>query len=132
MSTGRKRELQLPVNRIKTIMRSSPNVETIGLDSLHVVTKCTELFIRYLSINGLHASASKDKLDYKGVATFANHDNKLGFLTEILPHKMKVRDIRALLANSRTSGKPEQEEQDDEEDEDDNENSSAEEETQRK
>lgn len=39
MSKGR--ELQLPISRVRTIMKSSPDVENIGQDALHLVTKAT-------------------------------------------------------------------------------------------
>lgn len=48
-----KKQLQLPMNRIKTIMKSSPNVETIGQEALFAVTKSAELFIRFLTEEGL-------------------------------------------------------------------------------
>lgn len=35
------KELQLPVSRVRTIMKSSPDVENIGQDALHLVTKAT-------------------------------------------------------------------------------------------
>lgn len=35
------RELRLPLSRVKTIMKSSPHVESIGQDGLFVVTKAT-------------------------------------------------------------------------------------------
>lgn len=35
------KELRLPISRVKTIMKSSPYVDTIGQDGLYLVTKAT-------------------------------------------------------------------------------------------
>lgn len=40
-STPKVKELQFPFSRIKTIMKSSPDVENVGQDALHLVTKAT-------------------------------------------------------------------------------------------
>lgn len=33
--------MHLPISRVRTIMKSTPDIENIGLPSLHVVTKAT-------------------------------------------------------------------------------------------
>lgn len=35
------KELRLPISRVKTIMKSSPSVDTVGQDGLYLVTKAT-------------------------------------------------------------------------------------------
>lgn len=35
------KDLKLPISRVKTIMKSSPQVEAIGQDCLFLVTKAT-------------------------------------------------------------------------------------------
>lgn len=35
------KELRLPISRVKTIMKSSPYVDTVGQDGLYLVTKAT-------------------------------------------------------------------------------------------
>ena len=45
----RSKDVLLPLARVKTIMKSSPDVENIGQESLFLITKATELFIMYLT-----------------------------------------------------------------------------------
>lgn len=40
-ATGKIKELRLPISRVKTIMKSSPSVDTVGQDGLYLVTKAT-------------------------------------------------------------------------------------------
>lgn len=39
--TPKSKDLHLPISRVRTIMKSTPDIENIGLPSLHVVTKAT-------------------------------------------------------------------------------------------
>lgn len=39
--TPRSKDMHLPLSRVRTIMKSTPDIENIGLPSLHVVTKAT-------------------------------------------------------------------------------------------
>lgn len=39
--TSRSKDMHLPISRVRTIMKSTPDIENIGLPSLHVVTKAT-------------------------------------------------------------------------------------------
>uniref|UniRef100_A0A0A9XGD7 Chromatin accessibility complex protein 1 n=1 Tax=Lygus hesperus TaxID=30085 RepID=A0A0A9XGD7_LYGHE len=100
---------RLPLSRIRTIMKSSPNVESIGPEAIFTVSKCTEIFIQYMSEEGLARCNSKKILDYKGIAEFVNTDAKLNFLAEILPRKMTFRDAKKLLQS------PDEDESDSEE-----------------
>ena len=43
------KDVSLPMTRVKTIMKSSPDVETVSQESLFLITKATELFIMYLT-----------------------------------------------------------------------------------
>ncbi|KAL1110270.1 hypothetical protein AAG570_008347 [Ranatra chinensis] len=95
MAEGKRKDVQLPINRIKTIMKSSPDVETISQEALYLVCKCAELFIQYLTTSGL--GEDKDKLDYKHVANFIEKHESLNFLAEILPQKMTVRECREFM-----------------------------------
>jgi len=40
-SSAKMKELRLPISRVKTIMKSSPYVDTVGQDGLYLVTKAT-------------------------------------------------------------------------------------------
>lgn len=47
-SSAKIKELRLPISRVKTIMKSSPYVDTVGQDGLYLVTKAT-VRMRYIS-----------------------------------------------------------------------------------
>lgn len=47
-SSTKIKELRLPISRVKTIMKSSPYVDTIGQDGLYLVTKATVRIYRRL------------------------------------------------------------------------------------
>ncbi|KAF4527827.1 hypothetical protein B566_EDAN016311 [Ephemera danica] len=90
--TPNKRELQLPIARIKTIMKSSPDVETIGQDSLFLITKATELFIQLVAQRAYQMSGEIE-LNYKHIAEVIQTEEEFEFLREILPRKTKVKDL---------------------------------------
>ncbi|KAA0195016.1 hypothetical protein HAZT_HAZT001745 [Hyalella azteca] len=48
-SSGGNQGLILPLQRVKMIMKSCPDVETVPQESLHAVAKATELFIAHLA-----------------------------------------------------------------------------------
>lgn len=71
----------VPMSRVKTIMKSSPEITTINNDTLFVVCKATELFMRTLAIESFKTSGSKDSdLDYSKIATLVSNDEKYEFL----------------------------------------------------
>jgi len=72
--------LILPLARIKTIMKSSPDVENISSDALYHVTKATELFVEHLiqEIYSHHPKASE--LNYAGLADVVQTQDSLEFL----------------------------------------------------
>ncbi|XP_054268760.1 chromatin accessibility complex protein 1 [Macrosteles quadrilineatus] len=90
------KDLQLPVTRVKLIMKSSPDVENIGQDALHLVTRATELFIQHLSQNAFEKNSS-NTLDYKQLAEIVQTSENMTFLREIMPRKITVREYRKLM-----------------------------------
>ncbi|BET03009.1 Histone-like transcription factor (CBF/NF-Y) and archaeal histone [Nesidiocoris tenuis] len=88
---------KLPLSRVKTIMKSSPNVDSIGAEVIFTVSKCTEIFLQFMSLGGLKRCNSQKLLDYKGIAELVNTDDKLNFLSEVLPRKMTFREAKKLL-----------------------------------
>lgn len=85
------------------IMKSSPDCESIGQDSLFLVSKCTEMFIQYISLEGL-AKCKKNSLEYKGIADFVQSKPSLNFLSEILPQKLSVKECLKIIAETESSG----------------------------
>ncbi|CAD1480548.1 unnamed protein product [Heterotrigona itama] len=104
-SPAKMKELRLPMSRVKTIMRSSPYVDTIGQDGLYLVTKATELFIHYLTEEAHLRSSKGNSLDYKHLAEVVQTNDTLEFLREIMPRKITVRQFKEMMAakNSHSS-----------------------------
>lgn len=89
--------LILPLARIKTIMKSSPDVENISSDALYHVTKATELFVEHLiqEIYSHHPKASE--LNYAGLADVVQTQDSLEFLKEMVPRKITVKEFYRLM-----------------------------------
>ncbi|XP_043287829.1 chromatin accessibility complex 16kD protein-like [Venturia canescens] len=92
------KELNLPMARVKTIMKSSPHVETVGLDGLFLVAKATEMFIQYLAEEAHTQSNKANQIDYKHLAEVVQTNETLEFLKEIMPRKITVRQFKELMA----------------------------------
>ncbi|KAI4486176.1 hypothetical protein M0802_012507 [Mischocyttarus mexicanus] len=97
------KELRLPISRVKTIMKSSPYVDTVGQDGLYLVTKATELFIHYLTIEAHMQNNKGNNLDYKHLAEVVQTNETLEFLREIIPRKISVRRFKEMMAAKSTS-----------------------------
>ncbi|KAL6255041.1 chromatin accessibility complex protein 1-like [Pogonomyrmex barbatus] len=102
-STTRIKELRLPISRVKTIMKSSPSVDTVGQDGLYLVTKATELFIHYLTEEAHMQSNKGSSLDYKHLAEVVQTNDTLEFLREIMPRKITVRQFKEMMAAKEAS-----------------------------
>ncbi|XP_012527106.1 chromatin accessibility complex 16kD protein isoform X2 [Monomorium pharaonis] len=95
--------LRLPISRVKTIMKSSPSVDTVGQDGLYLVTKATELFIHYLTEEAHMQSNKGSSLDYKHLAEVVQTNDTLEFLREIMPRKITVRQFKEMMAAKEAS-----------------------------
>jgi len=49
--TPKSKDMHLPISRVRTIMKSTPDIENIGLPSLHVVTKATVTIESYFFLS---------------------------------------------------------------------------------
>ncbi|EZA50078.1 Chromatin accessibility complex protein [Ooceraea biroi] len=97
------KELRLPISRVKTIMKSSPSVDTVGQDGLYLVTKATEHFIHYLTEEAHTRSNKGSSLDYKHLAEVVQTNDTLEFLREIMPRKITVRQFKEMMAAKNAS-----------------------------
>ncbi|KAJ6644172.1 Chromatin accessibility complex protein 1 [Pseudolycoriella hygida] len=91
-----KGEFSLPAKRVRLIMKSSadPSVPLIKFETLHLVSKATEMLIKFLA----KESIGKHKtLEYRHVADYVQSDSNLEFLHAILPKKISGREFRRLL-----------------------------------
>ena len=66
----RSKDVLLPLNRVRTIMKSSPDVENIGQESLFLITKATELFIMYLTKLSQRNGNDQEVIDFLSSKTF--------------------------------------------------------------
>ncbi|XP_034942917.1 chromatin accessibility complex protein 1 [Chelonus insularis] len=92
------RELRLPISRVKTIMKSSPHVDSVGQDGLFLVAKATEMFIHHLTLEAYIKANRASNLDYKHLAEVVQTSETLEFLKEIMPRKITVRKFKELMA----------------------------------
>ncbi|KAL0901176.1 hypothetical protein ABMA27_006485 [Loxostege sticticalis] len=104
MSTPKaEKDLHLPLSRVKTIMKSSPDVEAVGPEPLYLVTKVTELFVTDLAKRAFKNSKN-NFLEYKHIAEVVQEDDTLDFLREIMPRKITVRQFKELMAKKAAKG----------------------------
>lgn len=84
----RSKDVLLPLNRVRTIMKSSPDVEFIGQESLFLITKATELFIMYLTkLSQRHGN--NEEVEYHDLAAIVQRKESMEFLHDIVPKKIK-------------------------------------------
>lgn len=98
------KELNLPLSRIRTIMKSSPDADNIAQDALVLVCKAAEMFIQELSKEALKKSKKKNLLDYRDLAAVVEDDeSKLEFLSSIIPKKITVKEYKETADNGSSS-----------------------------
>ncbi|XP_045449494.1 chromatin accessibility complex 16kD protein [Melitaea cinxia] len=104
MSTPKaEKDLHLPLSRVKTIMKSSPEVDAVGPEPLYLVTKVTELFVTDLAKRAFKNSKN-NLLEYKHIADVVQEDDTLDFLREIMPRKITVRKFKEIMAKKAARG----------------------------
>jgi len=86
----------LPMARVKTIMKSSPEVENINQESLFLITKATELFIMYLTKLS-QRTGNDQELTYTDLATIVDKKDSMQFLQDIVPNKIKYSEYLAIM-----------------------------------
>ncbi|CAG4977178.1 unnamed protein product [Parnassius apollo] len=101
--TKAEKDLHLPLSRVKTIMKSSPEVDAVGPEPLHLVTKVTELFVIDLAKRA-YKNTKGNMLEYKHIAEVVQEDDTLDFLREIMPRKITVRQYKELMARKAARG----------------------------
>ncbi|XP_012285333.1 chromatin accessibility complex protein 1 [Orussus abietinus] len=103
-SPARMRELRLPVSRVKTIMKSSPYVDTVGQDGLFLVAKATELFIHHLAEEAYLQTNKGSSLEYKHLAEIVQTNETLEFLKQIMPRKITVKQFKEMMEAKNAEG----------------------------
>ncbi|XP_055606536.1 chromatin accessibility complex protein 1 [Uranotaenia lowii] len=90
---------QLPLSRIRTVMKTSPNIGSISPDALHLVCRAAEMFIEHMSKNAY--KKGNKSLDYKHLANYVESLECMEFLGPILPKKITVREYKKVMENKR-------------------------------
>ncbi|RUS75916.1 hypothetical protein EGW08_016329 [Elysia chlorotica] len=93
----------LPLSRVKTIMKSSPEVSSISQEALHLTGKATELFIQALARFSHQQSDDKSALSYRDLAEVVNSEETLQFLHDIVPRKIKAKEYLKSLRDADAS-----------------------------
>ncbi|XP_044758801.1 chromatin accessibility complex 16kD protein [Coccinella septempunctata] len=108
----------LPIGRINTIMKSSSDVENVGKDSVILMSKAAELFIRKLVVDSFNCMKQKDPssrtLKYQNLATVVQRSNKYHFLKDMTPMKITVREYKRIMARKNGKEADVEEEEDEE------------------
>ncbi|XP_042860076.1 chromatin accessibility complex protein 1-like isoform X1 [Penaeus japonicus] len=90
-------DLTLPTQRVKMIMKSCPDVETVSQDTLHLITRATELFIEYLAVESYKCAENKDRMDYESLSSLVHMAEHLEFLREAIPKKVTWAEAQKLI-----------------------------------
>ncbi|XP_072037673.1 chromatin accessibility complex protein 1-like [Amphiura filiformis] len=82
----------LPIARIRTIMKSSPEIASINQESLFLITKATELFVQCIAQTAYDRTTNQKNLVYNDLAEIVDTDESFQFLADVVPKKVLVRD----------------------------------------
>ncbi|XP_040573938.1 chromatin accessibility complex protein 1 [Lepeophtheirus salmonis] len=94
----------LPLTRVRRIMKSSPDVGNISRETLYLITKATEKFISFLANDSLCNGPNKSQIEYEDLVNTVQNQRSLEFLRFILPKKMKFSEYLDMLGRE---GSPE-------------------------
>ncbi|KXJ08902.1 chromatin accessibility complex protein 1 [Exaiptasia diaphana] len=94
---------QISLSKIKTIMRSSPDLANTSQDSVFLITRATELFVRSFTQAALKKENGAKLLSYKSVAKLVDDEDNLQFLADIIPPKVLYKDYLASLKKNNNS-----------------------------
>ncbi|XP_017491124.1 PREDICTED: chromatin accessibility complex protein 1 [Rhagoletis zephyria] len=90
-------ETELPLSRIRTIMKSSLNTGQITNEVLFLMTKATEMFVQKLTEEAYAKVKEDNNLKYKHLSQYVQKEKNLEFLLQIVPAKIKVKDFKKIL-----------------------------------
>merc|ERR1712223_19889 len=92
----------LPLARVKTIMKSSPEVENVNQESLFLVTRATEFFIMYLSKLGQRNGDDHDSVTYADLAAVVQRKQSMEFLHDIVRQKIKYSEYLKMMEEDKS------------------------------
>ncbi|EDV92212.1 chromatin accessibility complex 16kD protein [Drosophila grimshawi] len=108
--TQQQLQQQLPLSRVRTIMKSSMDTGLITNEVLFLMTRCTELFVQHFAREAYTASLSKrsgETLKYEHLSQLVNKNKYLEFLLQIVPEKIRVSEFLEMLRLNRSSASDE-------------------------
>ncbi|XP_030830707.1 chromatin accessibility complex protein 1 [Strongylocentrotus purpuratus] len=94
----------LPALRIRTIMKSSPEISAISQESLYLITKATELFVGCLAQESLKKSASPRNVVYNDLANVVNDEEEFQFLADVVPTKILASEYLEMMKQQEQEG----------------------------
>ncbi|XP_070391560.1 chromatin accessibility complex protein 1 [Dermacentor albipictus] len=97
MEAGPTHRTGFPVSRVRMIMRSSPEVSCIGQDAVQITTKAAEKFVVFLAREALKHSKDHRTIEYSDLAAVIDAQERLDFLNDIVPQKIKYKDYLRLV-----------------------------------
>ncbi|XP_064480269.1 chromatin accessibility complex protein 1-like [Ornithodoros turicata] len=92
-----KGKMVFPVSRMRTIMKSSPGVSCISQDSVQITSRAAEEFVVFLAREAFKRSKNRTMVQYSDLAEVISTQDRLHFLHDIIPEKIKYRDYVKLL-----------------------------------
>ncbi|XP_003384836.3 PREDICTED: uncharacterized protein LOC100634600 [Amphimedon queenslandica] len=88
----------LPSNKVRLLMKTTPNAIAVSQESVAVAGKAAELFIRKLALDSYNVSNSSStnqsqQITYTHLAQAVQQNtNQMKFLHDFVPHKVKAKD----------------------------------------
>ncbi|KRY77923.1 UDP-glucuronic acid decarboxylase 1 [Trichinella pseudospiralis] len=86
----------ISTSRVRTIMKSSPDVTNISSEAVYCMGKVAELFVVTLAKRAAEQANDAGEVTYEHVAECVQNDMRMFFLHEVIPRKVKVSDIPGL------------------------------------
>ncbi|KAI2796103.1 hypothetical protein RDWZM_000264 [Blomia tropicalis] len=92
---AKKRMSRVPLSRVSSIMRSSPNLTTVKNDAVALTAHAAELFVRDLVQRTYQHVDLKSELKYEDLADFIASSD-INFLKDIIPKTITVAEYYEL------------------------------------
>jgi len=106
-SSNFRKDTNLPLAKVRTIMKSSPDVENVSQESLFLITKATELFIIYLTKLSQRNDNNMNEVNYGDLSAVVQRKESMEFLHDIVPKKVKYSEYLKMMENEKSDEDPE-------------------------
>jgi len=92
---------KFPTTKIKTIMKSSQNVDQVGSVGVFAMTRSAEAFVKLLMKSVKENSNTKNETTYSDIANLVAENSMFDFLEDSIPKKIKVSEWKKLMEEKR-------------------------------